>query len=186
MASINLSQSIQEKQALARGKFFDKGFFINLTILLIIAGVYGGTIWYLGKLQDELASLQASSAQKTATLSGPAVNRAVDIRERIDAVTKNQEINPDPERAFSALEKATLSTIQIRGYSQIEEDQSVTVTGITESLRYLAQQMLSFKNLEGVQSVHVEEVGYNEETKKIEFEITLQRSIPAADTPTGS
>jgi hypothetical protein len=184
MGSINLSQSIQEKQALARGKFFDRGFFINLSVLILIVGVYGGSVWYLGELKDELASLQASSAEKTATLNGPIVNRSVDIRERIDTAMRNQAVNPDPQAAFSDLERATLSAIQIREYRQIEEEQLIVVVGITDSFRYLAQQMLAFKNLESVASVHVEEVGYDKETKRIEFELSLQRRSLLADAPT--
>ncbi|MFA9262740.1 MAG: hypothetical protein ACEQSB_05360 [Undibacterium sp.] len=173
MGSINLSQSIQEKQALARGKFFDKGFFINVTIFLIVAGGYGFSIWYLGRLEGELLALQTNSADKTLTLKGPEVNRAVDIRERIDAASLNQAASPSPRTAFSDLEKVTLSTIQIWEYHRIEEDQAIVIRGMTESLRYLAQQMLAFKQLEYIQMVHVEEVKYNKETRKIDFELTL-------------
>lgn len=182
MGSINLSQSIQEKQAQARGKFFDKGFFVNVTIFLIVAGGYGFSIWYLGSLEDALLELQTNSSDKTATLKGPEVNRAVDIRERVDTIRINQSANPDPRLAFSDLEKVTLSTIQIWQYHRIEEDQAVVVRGVTESLRYLAQQMLAFKQLEYVEGAHVEEVKYNKETKKIDFEVTLTLAPKPKDT----
>ena len=185
MGSINLSQSIQEKQSLARGKFFDRGFFINLTVFLLIVMVYFGSIWYLGKLEKELAALQINSADKTVTLSGQSVNYAVDIRERIDIISNNHAVNPDLRQTFLNVERLTLSTIQLKSYAQKEAEQSVLIEGTTESLRYLAQQMLAYKRLEGVQSVHAEEIKYNEENGKIDFTLILQRinEVPGMDTP---
>lgn len=183
MGSINLSQSIQEKQAIARGKFFDRGFFINLSILILIAGGYGGSIWYLGKLESELLVLKETLAQKTVSLKDPetdrAVSRAVDIRDRLDSITNNQAVNPDPNSLFLNFEKAVLESIQITEYIRSDIDQAIEISGVTDNLRYLAQQMIALKRIEEVNSIHVDEVMYEEETGKIRFTLNLSITSPA-------
>jgi|GEM_PF-5694207 len=173
MGSINLSQSIQEKQALARGKFFDKGFFINATVLLLIVSAYATSEWYLSRLEAELLSLQTSSADKTATLNGPTVNRSVDVRNRIVTIVANQKRNMNPQLVFSDLERIVVPAITLTGYTQSNAFGTVDIAGMTINLRYLAQQMFAFKRLEGVQSVHAESIKYNEKTSNIEFILNL-------------
>lgn len=182
MGSINLSQSIQEKQALARGKFFDRGFFINLSILILIAGAYGGSIWYLGKLDKELAALRATLAEKTISLKDPeissSVDRAVDIHERLGAITINQAVNLNPNSIFSDLEKASLESIQITAYIRSDAERAIEVSGTTDNLRFLAQQMIAFKRIEEIDSIHVDEVTYDEDSRKIQFTLHLTVTEP--------
>ncbi len=160
MAGINLSQSIQEKQALARGKFFDRGLFVNIAIFLLVVAAYGGSTWYLGTIEEELVVLQVSSAEKLAGLKGPSVNRVADVRSRIDTIDENLKANPDPGVVFAGLERVVLPAIRITEYTHRQTEGLITVGGVTSSLRYLAQQMLSLKKLDGVQTVHAESIKY--------------------------
>jgi hypothetical protein len=181
MAGINLSQSIQEKQALARGKFFDRGLFVNLSVFLLVAAAYGGSTWYLGTVEDELTTLQASAVEKLASLKGASVNRVADVRYRIDTIDDNLKANLDPGSAFADLERSVLPTIRITAYEYQPETGNIALGGVTASLRYLAQQMLALKNLKGVQSVHAENVTYAE-NGQIEFDLSLVVG-GAAETP---
>lgn len=182
MAGINLSQSIQEKQAIARGSFFDKGFFINAAIFLLVAGLYGGSQWYLGTLEDELRTLQGDAATKTAGLKNKDADRATDLSVRQKAIAMSLESGAEPKDALQELERLTVANIKLTGYLNQEEEQLLIIQGVTMNLRYLAQQMLSYKKFAGASSVHAESVKYNE-TGQIEFELQIKLDAPVAAVP---
>jgi hypothetical protein len=172
MAGINLSQSIKEKQALAQGSFFDRGFLINVVIFLAVLGLYGGLHWYLGTLGEELSVLQAESKQKTAELKGANADVVTDFHARMTAIGTNLPLNPDPLDVLGELEQMTLPTIRLTEYARHQAKSELGVQGVTTNLKYLAQQMLAYKRAVGVTSVHVESVKYND-TGEIEFELLL-------------
>lgn len=183
MTSINLSQSIQEKQALARGNFFDAGFFINLTIFVLVLAAYGGTVWYDGKLSDQLLNLKKEIAEKTVGMSGEDADRAKDLQTRLIAIDENL-LNPsDPKEMLSILERHSLPTIRLTRVAQSQSTGALGIKGVTSNLRYLAQQMLVYKQLPNVLTVHTGGVSYNKEGL-IEFEVRLDFAKPAAPTPT--
>ncbi len=182
MAGINLSQSIQEKQAIARGSFFDKGFFINTAIFLLVMGLYGGSQWYLGTLEDELVTLQSDATTKTAGLKGKEADRAADLSVRLKTMAINLEAGTEPKEVLQELEQLTIANIKLTGYLYRKSDQRIIVRGVTTNLKYLAQQMLSYKKTTGVSSVHAESVKYND-AGQIEFELQLPIDAPAAPAP---
>ncbi len=179
MAGINLSQSIQEKQAIARGSFFDKGFFINTAIFLLVAGLYGGSQWYLGTLEDELVTLQGDASTKTVGLKSKDADRATDLAVRLKAMAMNLEAGTEPKDALQELEQLTIANIKVTGYVYQEGERLLIVRGVTTSLKYLAQQMLSYKKISGASSVHAESVKYND-AGQIEFELQLPLDAPVA------
>ncbi len=176
MAGINLSQSIQEKQAIARGSFFDKGFFINMTIFLLVAGIYGGSQWYLGTLEDELATLEGEVSLKTAGIKSEDTNQATDLSARLKSIAGSFGAGVEPADAFRELEQLTIADIKLTGYSYQVAEGGILINGVTTNLKYLAQQMLAYKKFVGVSAVHVEDVEYDM-TGQIGF--TLQLSITA-------
>lgn len=184
MAGINLSQSIQEKQAIAQGSFFDKGFFINGAIFLLVVGLYGGSQWYLGTLEDELAALQGEVATKTTELKSKEADQATDLSVRTKAIAINLEAGTEPREALQELERLTIANIKLTSYRYQENESLILISGVTTNLKYLAQQMLSYKKVTGVSSVHAESVKYNN-AGQIEFELHLPLVAPtlAATTP---
>mgnify|MGYP003394285773 CR=1 FL=1 len=172
MAGINLSQSIQEKQAYARGSFFDKGFFINAGIFLLVAGIYGGSVWYLGTVESERDMLKQGLTQKATDLKGGEANQVADLHLRLEAIEKGLQSNPSSNEALQELEQRTLQTISVTNYSWSQSEDSITIEGVTSNLKYLAQQMLAYKKLPRVISVHAETVEYNR-AGQVEFELSL-------------
>lgn len=183
MAGINLSQSIQEKQAIARGSFFDKGFFINVAIFLLVAGLYGGSQWYLGTLEEELTTLQGDASAKTAGLKSKDADRATDLSARLKTIAINLESETEPRDALQELEQFTIANIKLTGYLYQEGEKLLIIRGVTTNLKYLAQQMLSYKKISDATSVHAESVKYND-AGQIEFELQIPLEAPAVDTLT--
>ncbi len=181
MAGINLSQSIKEKQELARGNFFDRGFFINVAIFLTVAVLYGGSYWYLGTVEATLTGLQAELVQRKAAMKNADSDAVTDFHVRLAAIGTGVQANPDPRDVLGALEQLTLPMIRVTGYERSRSGTAgvtLGIQGVTTNLRYLAQQMLAYKRMAGVTSVHVESVEYND-AGQIEFELAL----PLTTTP---
>lgn len=175
MGGINLSQSIQEKQAIARGRIFDKGFFINLSILILVLILYGGSQWYISRLTNELSTLQQTSIGKTATLTNEKVNRIADFRNRADMIVQELQHQDDPSTYLSELEQAMLPTIRLKDYRFVREDNLLTLTGVAQDFRSVAQEMLALKKLSQTVSIHTDKIGYNSDHElEFSFQIAVQ------------
>jgi hypothetical protein len=172
MAGINLSQSIKEKQAIAQGRMFDRGFFINVVVFLVVIGLYGGSHWYLGSVEEQYTALQSDLLARKASGRNADSNAVADFQVRLATMRKGIASNPDPKAAFDELEQLTLPSIRLTGYRWLQSDKELNILGVTTSLKSLAQQMLSYKKAGGVAAVHVVGVKYND-AGEIEFELRL-------------
>ena len=175
MAGINLSQSLQEKEAHARWSFFDKGFFISFSIFLVAAITYGGVFWYQTSLEKKVTGLQNQITEKQARLKGSEVERVVDFRERLDMIGKNLDSQPDPTDLFSVLEGSVIPSIRLTRYRENWVDRTVEIDGVTDNFKFLAQEMLALKKNEGFSKVAVSKVEFKDEGK-LEFSLVIDRT----------
>lgn len=176
MAGINLSQSLQEKQAQTQIRVFDRNFFLTLGGFLLLLGVFGGTHWYVLYQAKQIQDLEQRLAEKTSTLRGEQVNRIADFDRRLDRIQEHLTTEPNPAQSFKQLEMYTLPTVQLTEYSFIRSEGTVNISGLASSLKEVAQQMLAFKGMTGVSGVTVGQIRYSTEGK-IEFSFILKQSI---------
>lgn len=177
MAGINLSQSLQEKQAQAHGKFFDRSFFFTIGGLVLLLAVFGGARWYVGSLEKKMAALEQTISEKTASLRGKEVNRIVDFSRRLEAIDKHLAVEPDPVAMFRQLEIYTLPTIRLTAYEYDRSESVIKLHGSSNTLKEVAQQMLAFKNIAGVQKITVENIDYDADGK-VKFSFNLDQVKP--------
>lgn len=180
MAGINLSQSIKEKQALAQGNLFDRSFFINVAVFLVVLGLYGGSQWYLSSIETRLTTLRAESMAKEASMKNADADSIADFHARLATIETNLESNPDPKAAFDELEQKTLPPIRVTRYEWQQLERELHIFGVTTSLKFLAQQMLNYKKISGIASVTVQGVKYND-AGEIEFELRLPLQVASAE-----
>ena len=176
MSGINLSQSIQEKQAQAQVKFFDHGLIIGVVVLILVAIVATGLRWYVGTLETKMTELDTLIAQKTATLKGQSIDRLVDLSERIKTIDEHIKSEPNPTDILRILEDNTLTTIQLISFRYSRSENEVSISGITRSLKEVAQQMLVFKNLDVAEDVSVEGIVYDE-SGNIKFSLKIKEKL---------
>lgn len=181
MAGINLSQSIKEKQAIAQGRMFDRGFFINVVVFLVVIGLYGGLHWYLSSIEEQYTMLQSELLTKKASSKNADSNAVTDFQVRLVTMKNGIASNPDPKAAFDELEQLTLPSIRLTGYRWLQSDKELNILGVTTSLKLLAQQMLSYKKAGNVASVHVVGVKYND-AGEIEFELRLPMAVAQVES----
>lgn len=181
MAGINLSQSLQEKETRARGKFFDRGFWFTIIGLVLLLAVFGTLRWYAGSFDAKMLELDRAVTEKTASLRGKEVNRIVDFSRRLETIDKHLSLEPDPVAMFRQLEMHTLLTIQLTGYEYDRGAGEIKLHGSSNTLKEVAQQMLAFKNIDGVSKITVENIDYDEDGK-VKFSFTLIQIKPAAES----
>ncbi len=181
MSGINLSQSIQEKQAQAQVKFFDRGLVVGIVILILVAIVAAGLRWYVGTLETRMTELDTLIAQKTATLKGQSIDRLVDFSERIKAIDEHIKSEPNPTDILKILEDNTLTSIQLTSFRYSRMEHEVSVSGMTRSLKEVAQQMLVLKNLDIAEDVSVEGIVYDE-SGNIKFSLKMKEKL-SSTTP---
>lgn len=185
MAGINLSQSIQERQAQAQVKFFDRGLMAALAILLLLAIAAGVLYWYNNSLTSQMTELDVTVAQKTATLKGKEVDHLVDFVDRLKHIEQHLQEEPDPTDLFRLIEENTLPTIRLTAFQFDREPvNKIRLTGEARTLKEIAQQMLVVKQLEGIKEVQADQITYDE-SGMIKFSLvlirqTLSKAVPAS------
>lgn len=183
VAGINLSQSIQEKQAQAQVKFFDRGLITGVVLLVFVAIATGGLHWYVGTLETKMTELDTLIAQKTATLKGQSIDRLVDFSDRMTTISTHVQSEPNPTDVLEILEDNTLASIQIISFRYNRAENQLILTGITRSLKEVAQQMLVLKNLDVIENVGVSGIVYAE-NGDIKFTLTLkEKKVASVTTP---
>lgn len=180
MAGINLSQSLQEKQTLAKGKFFDRSFVFTMIGFALLLGVFGGLRWYVGSLDKKMLELDQTITEKTASLRGKEVNRIMDFSRRLETINKHLTVEPDPTAMFRQLEMHTLLTIQLTGYEYDREVGEIKLHGSSNTLKEVAQQMLAFKDVDGVDKITVENIDYGTDGK-VKFSFKLLQAKPVVE-----
>ncbi|TXH01809.1 MAG: hypothetical protein E6P95_01170 [Candidatus Moraniibacteriota bacterium] len=175
MVGINLSQSLQEKQAQAKIRVFDRSFFMTIGGFLLLIGAFGGTHWYVLYQQEQVQELEQQLAEKTSTLRGTSVNRITDFTRRLGLIQEHLAMEPDPDQSFQQLEQYTLPTVQLIQYGFNRSEGIVRIGGLAGSLKEVAQQMLAFKGMDGVGEVTVEQIRYGTDGK-VEFSFALKQS----------
>lgn len=178
MTGINLSQSLQDKQAQAKGTFLDRGFFINITILLVTAMAYGGVHWYLGTLVQKIAAVQQKIDAKRPDLQGKEADRVADLQRRITFATAALDRESDPGAIFSQLEQATIAEVRLTKYEEKLADNKVVVEGVTGSLKDLARAVVAYRQAATFQTFSIDSVEYNKEGT-INFGLSIMKTSPS-------
>lgn len=182
MSGINLSQSIQEKQAQAQVKFFDRGLIVSIVIFVLLAIATVGIRWYVGTLETKMTELDTLITQKTATLKGQSIDRLVDFSDRMTAIGSHIQSEPNPADILGLVEENTLASVRLTNFQYNRTNHQVLVEGVARSLKEIAQQMLVFKRVDVIESVRVESIVYDE-TGTIKFSIVVQEKAVNSTNP---
>lgn len=178
MGGINLSQSIHEKQALERVRATDRGVLMTLGGFVLLICLFGGTRWYAGFLERQSLEIDAAVASKTAILKGPAVDRIVDLVNRSSRIVESLDQEPDPATLLDALEQFTLPTVRLTRLEMVRGEHRLVINGVTTTLKEVAQQMLAYKRMDGIERITVDQIGYTNEGK-ITFALAINQEQPS-------
>lgn len=149
MDGINLSQSMQEGSRKGSEKtaaaFLDKGMTGASILFFITAAIWGGLVWYVGTIDQKIASVSQELALGTASLAGKEADRAGDFYDRSSIIKKSLSVAVDPSIELGQMEKVMVPDAILVGYRYDREEGRVSIIGTTDSFKHVAEQLLSLK-----------------------------------------
>ncbi len=182
MSGINLSQSIQGKQAQAQVKFFDRGLIIGVVILVLLVIITVASRWYVGALEKKMIELDTLITQKKTALKGQSIDRLVDFSDRMSTIGDHIQSEPNPADILGLIEENTLASVRLTNFRYNRTNHQVLVEGVARSLKEIAQQMLVFKRVDVIESVRVESIVYDE-SGTIKFSLVVQEKTVNSTNP---
>lgn len=146
MAGINLSSSTSEKKGKGGG-IFDSSFTIVTIIFILTIVGFAGSRFYIKTLDTKRAGLAATLEESSSRLQGKNVDRAAYFDNRLTLVKEQLSARTiDSQKLLNQLETLVVPSIRLTKYEYNETEKFVVVEGDAESLKYVAQQIISFKS----------------------------------------
>jgi len=120
---------------------------IAFVIFLLTLSVWGGMKWYIKTLDNTLSQLQLQLNEVSKSFHGNQVDDLVAFHDRLDSMRGQLErpVNTELVDFLSQLEKLVLPEVRIKKYEVDISKRNIKVTGVTNSFKYVAQQMTQFK-----------------------------------------
>lgn len=154
MEGLNLSSSIVEKKE--KKGAFDSSFVVVSIIFFLVVASFGGLRWYIKTLDDTLAKLDATLQERSLLLHGDSVNRVANFNARLGVIEQQLKVTPvDSQKLLSQLEGLVLPQVRVTKYEYNKTSGVVEVAGETNSFKYVAQQMFSFKSEDPFSKIRV-------------------------------
>ena len=129
------------------GRLLD-GSFIVITVLfcLVVAG-FGGLRLYIGTLDSRLTELDSTLQESSAQLRGADVDRVARFDDRLTLAKQQQMSDPvNAQKLLQQLESLVIPSVRLTKYEYNAAEKFVEVAGETDSFKYVAQQIISFKS----------------------------------------
>ena len=167
MAGINLSEGVTSAGAKQRSSF-DFGFLFSVILVVIVLGAWGGIRYFIFTTDKSTASLDAEIATAMNDIQGDKVNRILAFDTRRTGIEESAKTNEDVAARLSLLESLVIPSVRLTEYSFNHDNGVVTVSGVTNEYKYLAQQLISLKKEPGYAGMRVDKIG-NTESGDISF-----------------
>lgn len=143
MDGINLSSGTPEKkQETSR---FSSGSLLIVLVFFLLLALWGGMQWYLKTLDGTLAENNGALEENSGRLRGDAVDRIVAFDARLTLAKKQMTESVDVENILGQLERLVIPNVRLTGYEFNKKEKFVIVKGETDTFKYVAEQLVSFK-----------------------------------------
>lgn len=180
MEGINLSQSMQESRrgsSEEKRTLLDTGMMVAFAVFIVAALIWGGLAWYVSTVDQKIAAVNGELAESVASLAGKEADRVGDFSDRSAIIRKSLDGSADPSAELDRIEAATVPGVVLTNYQFDEETGTVSITGITDNFKFIAQQLLVLKVSEGFITPKVASIA---RTKEGKIEFALEVGLPMA------
>lgn len=163
MAGINLSSSAPETKN-RKGRILDSSFIVITVLFCLTLVGFGGARWYIKTLDAKMTSLAATLEESSSRLQGSNVDRAAHFDNRLTLIAQQMKGSAvDSQKLLNQLETLVVPSVRLTKYEYNEAEKFVTVEGDTESLKYVAQQIISFKSEDIFAGIKVQSITRTEQ-----------------------
>lgn len=161
MAGINLSSLTSEHKSEGGGIFDSSATVVTIVFFLVVAG-FGGLRWYIKTLDTKVAALDGTLEENALQLQGKNVDRVAHFDNRLTLVEKQLEGRVDSQKLLNQLESLVIPSVKLTKYEYNEVGKFVEVNGETDSFKYVAQQIISFKSEDLFTGIRVQSLTHTE------------------------
>jgi hypothetical protein len=137
----------------AQTRIFDKAFFFSIFLIFVVGSIWATERVLLYLVNQEIAGYQETTAEGLAGADVQVISEAEDFAARSSLIKEYQE-RPSALEALQTLEKATIPQVRLIEYSY-SEDGTVSLSGTTADYRYVAEQLLRYRQEESLQNMQV-------------------------------
>lgn len=146
MGGINLSHAKEEEKLSHKKGLFDKGLTFCFVIFVLVLSVWGGLEWYIKSIGDQITAADKALEENAVNLTGRNVDRVADLNRRLGFIQGGMDKTADlPETILPKLESLIVPSVTLTAYTYDKHGQMMSISGLTDNFRHLAEQLLSFK-----------------------------------------
>ncbi len=167
MAGINLSEGVTSAGARKKSSF-DFGFIFSIILIVIVLGTWGTIRYFMFTTDKSTASLEVEITSVMNDVQGEKVDRILAFDTRRTGIEESAKTNQDVAKRLTLLESLVIPSVRLTEYSFDHDNGVVTVSGVTNDYKYLAQQLMSFKRESEYAGMRVDKIG-NTESGSISF-----------------
>lgn len=173
MTNINL---ITEDVSKKKGSLSDTGSVLGLIVLLLVLALYGGILFYKGRVVNEAIQAKSEYDQKYNEAVTGRAKEVADFQNRLVAAGKLIGQGRNVSDNLAAVETALLPNVYLDSYGYDDETSSVTINCVGDNYNTVAKQIRSFKNSSFFSEVASGKTSFDKVKNKIDFEIDLKLS----------
>jgi len=171
MEGINLSSSIPEQNK--RKSFLSSGTFWIIFLFLSLLALWGGMLWYLGTLDQILLQKKSILSESANKVKGKAVDRIVDLNNRVKISTDQSISAVDTNALLSQLESLVIANFRLTSYVFDKTSNTISIKGETDNFKYVAQQMAFFKKNPNFKNITLDTVDRKDGIISFSFKSTF-------------
>ncbi len=149
--TVNSDKTVTQKSIQTR--IFDKAFFFSISLLFVVGGLWATQKVLLHLVDKDIAQYKASAENSLMGADTNAINQVEDFAAR-RSILKEVDQSVKASELLAVLEKTTIPQVKLSEYSYTEGE-SITVTGTTTDYRFVAEQLLRYRQEESLATMKV-------------------------------
>lgn len=179
MATFTMNSEKNFVQAPAARGVFDKAFGFSVALVVIVGGIWAAERVLLYLTDKQIAEYQATTKASFESVSSEDASSVHDVTSRIVAIGKQGESSVNPGEILAALEKSTIPQVTLTQF-EYKKDGTVSLEGNVSDYRFLAEQLLRYRQEEMFSTAEVQNT---DRTESGQINFTIIATQPVVEEP---
>lgn len=181
MATFTMNSQKNFVQSPPSQGIFDKAFAFSVVLVVIVGGIWATERVLIYLADKQIAEYQAQTAESFASVSAEDAQAVHDVTSRLGTVQKYANTSPtlNSQEILATLESSTIPQAKLTEYEH-KSDGRVTIKGTVTDYRFLAEQILRYRQQALFATAEVEST---ERTEGGKINFVLSVESPAEETP---
>lgn len=170
-------------QAPTAKNIFDKAFVFSISLVIIVGGIWATEKILIYLLDRQITEYKEITATSLASVSAEDVQAVHDVTSRLASIEENVATKVNTGELFAVLERTTIPQVRLTRY-EYESDGAITLEGVAGDYRFLAEQILRYRQEATLATAEVGSTGRTE-SGQVTFDIRI-KPVKKEETPAPS